>query len=105
MAVSLGESGGVGFSPGLIDRSVAGSLCSHLSGIVTCHGDSCHFPVIGKGCDPAQLGGPFLLTNGLSSINGCLGSGVIWIGEIQGRHDDKATGGIGGATGGKGISS
>jgi len=38
-------------------------------------------------------------------VRGCLDSGMIRMGEICGRHDDDATGGIGGATGGKGISS
>jgi len=32
---SLGDSGGVGCSSGLIDRCVTGSLCSRLSGIET----------------------------------------------------------------------
>jgi len=54
--VGFGESGGVGCSSGLIDRSVTGSLRSRLSGIVTCHGDSCRFPVEGEGCDAFQDG-------------------------------------------------
>ena len=73
----VGESGGVGCSSGLIDRSTSGSLCSCLSGITTYCGDSCCFPVIGDGCALDQLGGLFLLTNGLSSIRGCLGNGVV----------------------------
>jgi len=94
---------------------MTGLLHSHLNGIVTCHGDSCCFPVSGKGWDPAQLGGPSLLTNSSSSVSGCLGNGVVQMGEICGRHEDDATGGTiggkldvgatGGATGGKGISS
>jgi len=56
-AVALGESGGVGCSSGLIDCCVSGSLRLHLSGIVTCRGDSCRFPVIGDGCLLDQLGG------------------------------------------------
>jgi len=83
----------VGRSSGLIDRSVTGSLCSHLSSIATCHGDSCRFPVIGEGCKLAQEGGPSLLTNGLSSVRGCLGNGVIQMGGTCGRCDDDATGG------------
>ena len=101
IAVALGESGGVGCSSGLIDHSVSGSLCSCLSSIVTCRSDSCCFPVRGKGCDSAQLGGPCLLTNGLSSMSGCLGSGVIQIGKICGRRDDDATGGATGSEGSK----
>jgi len=81
----LGESGGVGCSSGLIDLSVSGSLRSHLSGIVTCHGDSCRFPVIGDGCSPDHLGGPSLLTNGSSSVRGCLGNGVVRMGGIRGN--------------------
>jgi len=49
-AVLWGELGGVGCSSGLIDLSVIGSLRSRLSGIATCRGDSCCFPVIGDGC-------------------------------------------------------
>jgi len=52
----LGESGGVGCSSGLIDCGFSGLLHSHLSGIATCHGDSCRFPVLGEGCDPFQDG-------------------------------------------------
>jgi len=89
----LGESGGVGCSSGLIDLSVSGSLHSRLSGIATCCGDSCHFPVIGDGCLLDQLGGPSLLTNGSSSVRGCLGNGVVRMGEIRGSQDDEATGG------------
>jgi len=91
----FGESGGVGCSSGLIDRSVTGSLRSRLNGIATCCGDSCCFPVIGKGCELAQEGGPSLLINGSSSMRGCLGSGVIRMGETRGNCDDDATGGDG----------
>jgi len=93
--VALGESGGVGCSSGLIDLSIGGSLCWRLSGIAMCHGDSCRFPVIGDGCLLDQLGGPSLLTKGSSSVNGCLGNGVVRIGGSQGRRDDDATGGEG----------
>jgi len=83
--VLWGESGGVGCSSGLIDLSVTGSLRSRLSGIATCHSDSCHFPVIGDGCLLDQLGGSSLLTNGLSSVRGCLGNGVVRMGGIRGN--------------------
>jgi len=88
----LGESGGVGCSSGLIDLSVSGSLRSCLSGIATCRGNSCHFPVIGDGCSFDQLGDPSLLTNGSSSVSGCLGNGVVQMGGICGSQDDEATG-------------
>jgi len=42
-----------------------------------CCGDSCHFPITGDGCLLDQLGGPSLLTNGSSSVSGCLGNGVV----------------------------
>jgi len=92
-AVLRGESGGVGCSSGLIDLSVTGSLRLRLSGIATCCGDSCLFPVIGDGCLLDQLGGPSLLTNGSSSVRGCLGNGVVRMGGIRGSRDDEATGG------------
>ena len=98
-AVVLGESGGVGCSSGLIDRSISGSLRSCLSGIVTCRGDSCCFPVIGEGCRLDQLGGPSLLTNGSSSVRGCLGSRVVRMGGICGSQDDDATRGEGSISG------
>jgi len=91
--VLLGESGGVGCSSGLVDLSVSGSLRSCLNGIAICHGDSCRFPVIGEGCLLDQLGGPSLLTNGSSSVRGCLGNGVVRMGGIRGSQDDEATGG------------
>jgi len=75
--VLLGESGGVVCSSGLIDLSVSGSLRSRLSGITTCRGDSCRFPVIGDGCSFDHLGDPSFLTNGSSSVSGCLGNGVV----------------------------
>jgi len=92
-AVLWGELGGVGCSSGLIDLSVIGSLRSRLSGIATCRSDSCRFPVIGDGCSLDQLGGPSLLTNGSSSMRGCLGNGVVRMGEIRGNRNDEATGG------------
>jgi len=46
----------VGCSSGLIDRDVGGSLRSRLSGIATCRGDSCRFPVLSEGCDAFQDG-------------------------------------------------
>jgi len=88
----LDESGGVGCSSGLIDLSVSGSLRSRLNGIAMCCGDSCRFPVIGDGCSLDQLGGPSLLTNGLSFVRGCLGNGVVQMGGILGNQDDEATG-------------
>jgi len=87
----LGESGGVGCSLGLIDLSNAGLFHSRLSGITTCHGDSCCFPVIGDGCVLDQLGGPSLLTNGSSSVRGCLGNRVVRMGGIRGSWDDEAS--------------
>ena len=98
-AVLLGESGGVGCSSGLIDLSTSGSLHSCLSGIVTCHGDSCRFPVMGEGCLLDQLGGPCLLTNGSSSVRGFLGNGVVRMGGIHGGRDDEATGNEGSVSG------
>jgi len=89
----LGESGGVGCSSGLIDLSISGSLRSRLSGIATCCGDSCRFPVIGDSCSLDQLGGSSLLTNGSSSVRGYLGNGVVRMGGICGNQDDEATGG------------
>jgi len=97
--VDLGELGGVGCSSGLIDRSVSGSLRSCLSSIATCHGDSCRFPVMGKGCALDQLGGPSLLTDSSSSVRGFLGKGVVRMGGIRGGQDDDATGGEGSVSG------
>ena len=89
----LGESGGVGCSSGLFDLSVGGLLRSRLNGIVTCCGDSCRFLKIGDGCSLDQLGGPSLLTNGSSSVRGCLGNGVVRMGGICRVRDDEAMGG------------
>jgi len=83
----------VGCSLGLIDLSVSGSLHSCLSDIATCCGDSCRFPVIGDGCSLDQLGGSSLLTNGSSSVRGCLGNGVVRMGGICGSQGDDATSG------------
>ena len=91
--VLLGESGGVSCSSGLIDLSVSGSLRLCLNGIATCRGDSCRFPVVGDSCSLDQLGGPSLLTNGSSSVRGCLGNGVVQMGGICGSRDDEAIGG------------
>ena len=82
----------MGCSSGLIDLSVTGSLRLHLSGIATCCGDSCCFPMIGDGCLLDQLGGPSLLTNGSSSVRGCLGNGVVRMGGSHGNRDDEAPG-------------
>jgi len=98
-AIVLGESGGVGCSSELIDRSISGSLRSRLSCIATCRGNSCHFPVIGEGCVLAQLGGPSLLINGLSSVSGFLGNGVVRMGGTWGRRDEDAMGGEGSNSG------
>ena len=89
----------MGCSLGLIDCFVSGSLCSCLSSIATCRGDSCRFPIIGDGCALDQLGGPSLLTNGSSSVRGCLGNGVVRMGGICGSCDDDATGGEGSNSG------
>jgi len=61
--VVVGELGGVGCSTGLNNRSVSGSLCSRLSGIATCHGDSRRFPTLGDGCDSIQSGPPSQTTS------------------------------------------
>ena len=74
----------MGCSSGLIDCEVSGSLRSCLSGIATCRGNSCRFPIIGDGCVLDQLGGPSLLTNGSYSVRGCLGNGVVQMGGICG---------------------
>ena len=85
----------MGCSLGLIDHSVSGSLCSCLSGIATCCGDSCCFPVMGDGCEPDHLVGPSFLTNGLSSESLCLGNRVVRMGGIHGNRDNDTTGGEG----------
>jgi len=51
------------------------------------------------GCSLDQLGGPSLLTNGSSSIRGCLGNGVVRMGGTRGSRDDEATGGEGSVLG------
>jgi len=66
--VVVGDSGGVGCSIGLSDHSVSGSLCLCLSGIVTCCGDSHHFPVTSEDCDSFQVG-PSFQTNSLCFLN------------------------------------
>jgi len=83
-----GESGGVGCSSGLIDCGTLGSLRSHLSGIATCCGDSCRFPVLGEGCDSFQTS-PSSQANSLCFSN----KGVVRMGGICGSHDDNAAGG------------
>jgi len=85
-----GESGGVGCSSGLINHGTSGSLRLCLSGIATCYGDSCHFPVLGEGCDPFQVG-PSLRTNSSCFSN----KGVVRMGGIHGNRDDDAVGGEG----------
>jgi hypothetical protein len=97
--VVLGESGRVGCSTGLIERGVPGSLRIHLGSVATCRGESCRFPVTGDGCSLNQLGGPSLLTNGSSSVRGCLGNGVVRMGGIHGGRDDEATGNEGSVSG------
>ena len=77
----------MGCSSRLIGRGVSGSLRSCLSGIATCHGDSCRFPVIGEGCDSFQVG-PSSQTNSLCFS----GNGVVRTGGICSGHD-VATGG------------
>jgi len=57
-----------------------------------CRGDSCLFPVMGDGCSLDQLGGSSLLTNGSSSVRGCLGNRVVRMGGICGSRDDEAAG-------------
>jgi len=88
----LGESGGVGCSTGLNDCSVSGSLCSRLSGISTCRGDSRRFPVVGGGC--VQVG-PFSLVNSSCFSN----KGVVRIGAGRGGRDEGAFGGEGSGDG------
>jgi len=94
-AVTLGESGGVGCSSGLIDRSIGGSLCCRLSGIVTCCGDSCRFPMVGGGCDSFQSGPP-------SQVNSScfLNSGVVRMGAGRGAQRGSGVAGGRGSTSG-----
>ena len=84
----------MGNSSGLVDRSASGSLRSRLSGIATCHGDSCLLPVPGEGCDSFQVG-PSSRTNSLYFS----GRGVVRMGGIHGSRDDEATGGEGSVSG------
>ena len=84
----MGESGGVGCSSGLMDRFRFGSLCSRLSGITTCRGDSHRFPVLGEGC---SHDGPSLLVN-----SSCFSiKGVMRMGAGCGSQDEDAFGGEG----------
>ena len=46
----------MGWSTGLIDLDVSGSVCSRLIGIIMFRGESCCFPVFGEGCDSFQSG-------------------------------------------------
>jgi len=87
VGIRSGESGGVGRSSGLIDRSRFGSLRSRLSGIATCRGDSCHFPVLGEGCSFIH-DGPSLRVN-----SSCFSTkGVMRIGAGRGSRDEDAFG-------------
>ena len=94
MGTRPGESGGVGCSSGLIDCCVSGSLRSRLSGIATCCGDSCRFPVLGEGCDSFQIG-PSSQTNSLCFSN----KGVVRMGGTCGGRDAKVAGGEGSVSG------
>jgi len=90
VGIRSGESGGVGCSSGLIDRSGYGSLRSRLSGIATCCGDSHRFPVLGEGCSSIH-NGPFLRVN-----SSCFSiKGVMQIGVGRGNRDEDAFGGEG----------
>jgi len=84
----------VGCSSGLINRGFSGSLRSRLSGIATCRGDSCRFPVLGEGCDVFQ-DGPSSQVNSL-----CFSSkGTVRMGGTHGSRDEDATGGEGSISG------
>ena len=67
-------------SSGLIDRDAGGSLRSRLSGIPTCRGNSCRFPVLGEGCSFAhdgpslQVNSSCFLTKGVMRIGAGCGS-------------------------------
>jgi len=90
VGIRSGESGGVGCSFGLMDRSRCGSLRSRLSGIATCRGDSRRFPVLGEGCSFTH-DGPSLRVN-----SSCLSNkGVVRIGAGRGNRDEDAFGGEG----------
>ena len=84
----MGESGGVGCSLGLMDRSRCGSLHSRLSGIATCRGDSCRLPVLGEGCSFAHDGPSLRVNSSCFSIKG-----VMRIGAGRGSQDEDAFGG------------
>ena len=84
----------MGCSSRLIDRDVGGSLRSRLSGIATCRGDSCRFPVLGEGCDSFQVG-PSSQTNSLCFSN----RGVVRMGGIRGVRDDNFSGREGSVSG------
>jgi len=90
VGIRLGDSGGVGCSSGLIDRPGFGSLCSRLSGIATCRGDSRRFPVLGEGCSFIH-DSPSLRVN-----SSCFSTkGVVRIGAGRGNRDEDAFGGKG----------
>jgi len=94
VGIRSGESGGVGCSSGLIDRSRCGSLRSLLSGIATCRGDSRRFPVLGEGCFSVH-DGPSLRVN-----SSCFSSkGVMRTGAGRGNRDVDAFGGEGSGSG------
>ena len=86
MGTHSGEPGRVGCSSRLIDHGISGSLRSRLSGIATCRGDSCRFPVLGEGCDLFQ-DGPSSQMNSSCFLN----KGVVRMGGIRGARDDNAT--------------
>ena len=90
MGIRLGESGGVGCSSGLIDCSRFGSLCSCLSGIVTCRGDSRRFPVLGEGCSFIHDGSSLRVDSSCFSTKG-----VMRIGAGRSNQDEDAFGGKG----------
>jgi len=90
VGIRSGESGGVGFSSGLMDRSRCGSLHSRLSGIATWRGDSRRFPVLGEGCSFAH-DGPSLRVN-----SSCFSTrGVMRMGAGRSSRDEDAFGGEG----------
>jgi len=94
VGIRSGESGGVGCSSGLMDRSRCGSLRSRLSGIATCRGDSRRFPVLGEGCASFH-DGPSLRVN-----SSCFSTkGVMRIGAGRGNRDEDAFGGKGSSGG------
>jgi len=74
--ISFGDSGGVGCSSGLIDHCIIGSLCSYLSGMEICRGDSHCFPVLGEGCDSFQDGPPSRVNSSCFSNKGVVRMGA-----------------------------